>query len=90
MRCRCGVLLDPNEEPTHTCKVCQAIDASVRRQAHHSPSRRPAPSEAQRLAESYARLRAQRTGQEEDPRDFLDQAEHDLLEAQTKVLLSSS
>ena len=86
VRCRCGVLLQLDEEPHNTCKVCQAVDASVRRQARHSPSRRrPTPSPEQRLAASYARLRAQRTGKKEDPVDFLEQARRDLENVHTRV-----
>lgn len=82
--CECGVQLEEGQEPGDRCQICRALDASIRRSRHLgiAPT---AMSPVDKLADAYAQLRSQRTGQSHDPRDFRDEAARDLEEAGTRV-----
>ena len=86
--CVCGVLLDAAEVPSGLCHVCRPLEMAPRPKRRRRRKRLRHTPPDQRLAASYARLRAQRTGADEDPREFLEDARRDLARVQTRVALA--
>lgn len=84
--CECGIELEQGQEPGDKCRVCRALDASIRRCRRRDLAPRVI-SPVQSLAEAYARLRAEKTGKPANATDFLDDAKRDLAEAPTRVSL---
>jgi hypothetical protein len=79
--CSCGTVLQlPEERRKGRCDTCSRLEKHLpqrdqRHRGRHTP--------AKRLAESYARLRAHRTGELEHPTKFLSDARQDLDAANT-------
>jgi len=81
--CSCGTALhSPEERRKRWCDTCTRLKKHLpqrdrRHRGRHAP--------VKRLAESYARLRAHRTGVLEHPTQFLSDARQDLNTANTAV-----